>query len=491
MIREQADIVVLGAGFAGSLLALVLHRLKRRVILVERGRHPRFALGESSTPIANLALAEISQTYDLPALRPLAKYGTWKRTYPHLVCGKKRGFTFAAHSPGKPFVPCPRHDNELLVTASPADDIADTHWLRADVDHFIVQQAVAAGVQYLDRTTLDRIEPGPLWQLAGEREGEPVDLTAAFAVDATGPAGVLAWALAIDTRPDEVRTNSWSVFSHFADAERWEDIQAELGGRTDEHPYHCDDAALHHVLQEGWMWVLRFDNGITSAGFLLDGEKIQPELSIPPEEVWARTMARYPTVARQFRRARPVLPWMRTGRLQRRARRTAGENWAMLAPAAYTLDALYSTGNAHALLTIQRLARIIEHGWGRDMAEALAGYDAMLHREMKFLDMLVHGSYRAFGRFDLLASFTMYYFAGAIAAEERRKQGRATPDEEFLSSHIAEFRSRFERGYRMLLELCRQDSPDVKAFARQVAADIVPWNTVGLCDAEKRNLYPY
>ena len=163
----------------------------------------------------------------------------------------------------------------------------------------------------------------------------------------------------------------------------------------------------------------------------------------------------------------------------------------MLAPAAYTLDALYSTGNAHALLTIQRLARIIEQGWGRDMSEALAGYDRVLQREMRFLDMLVHGSYRAFGRFELLASFTMYYFAGAIAAEERRKQGRAAPDEEFLSSHLAEFRAGFERGYRTLLELCRQETPDVEGFTRQVAADITPWNTVGLCEAGKQNMYPY
>jgi FADH2 O2-dependent halogenase len=379
----------------------------------------------------------------------------------------------------------------LLVTASPADDVADTHWLRADVDHFIVQQAVAAGVPYLDRTSLDQIEPGPRWCLAGEREGEMVQLTAAFVIDATGPAGALARALDIDTKPDEVRTNSWSVFSHFADVERWEDIQADQGGRTHEHPYHCDDAALHHVLEEGWMWVLRFDNGITSAGFLLDGRKRQSDPSIAPEEEWARIMARYPSISRQFHRARPVLPWMRTGRLQRRARTTAGASWAMLAPAAYTLDALYSTGNAHALLTIQRLARIVEHGWGQAMSEALAGYDRVLQREMRFLDMLVHGSYRAFGRFELLAGFTMYYFAGAIAAEERRKQGRAGPDEEFLSSHIAEFRSGFERGYRTLLELCRQESPDVEGFTRQVAADIAPWNTVGLCDPAKRNLYPY
>ena len=50
-VREQADVLVLGAGFAGALMALVAQRLGLRVVLLEKGRHPRFAIGESSTPI--------------------------------------------------------------------------------------------------------------------------------------------------------------------------------------------------------------------------------------------------------------------------------------------------------------------------------------------------------------------------------------------------------------------------------------------------------
>jgi FADH2 O2-dependent halogenase len=491
MIRHDADVAVLGAGFSGSLTALILHRLGRRVVLVEKGAHPRFALGESSTPLANLTLAELSRAYDLPHLLPLAKYGTWKCTYPHMVCGPKRGFTFMAHPTNEPFVGSPEHGNELLVTASPADEVADTHWLRSDFDHFVVREAVAAGVPYLDRTNLHLIEPGARWRMKGERQGEGVDLSAAFVIDATGPAGAVARALHIDSAPETVRTNSWAVFNHFVGVQRWETVLAERGGRPADHPYRCDDAALHHVFADGWMYVLRFDNGLTSAGFLLDGEKSQPRADISPEEEWQTLLDRHPAVSRQFRDARPVLPWMRTSRLQRRVRRTAGENWALLAPSAYTLDALYSTGNAHALLTIQRLARLFEREWGRDLREGLAAYDEALQREMRFLDMLVHGSYRAFGRFRLLAAFTMYYFAGAISSEERRKQGRAGPNEEFLSSHLPDFRAGVERGYRTLLGLCSEERPDVEGYERQVARDIAPWNTVGLCDPAKRNLYPY
>src|SRR5262245_40680897 len=114
MRREEADIAVVGAGFAGSLMALILERLGRRVVLVERGRHPRFAIGEASTPLANLLLLELAGRYDLPRLAPLAKYGPWKRAYPGLACGLKRGFSFFQHHAGQLFRPTPNHAEEML-----------------------------------------------------------------------------------------------------------------------------------------------------------------------------------------------------------------------------------------------------------------------------------------------------------------------------------------------------------------------------------------
>ncbi len=45
-------------------------------------------------------------------------------------------------------------DRQLLVAASPHDDIADTHWYRADFDHLFVREARNMGVDYLDETEL-------------------------------------------------------------------------------------------------------------------------------------------------------------------------------------------------------------------------------------------------------------------------------------------------------------------------------------------------
>src|SRR5690606_970540 len=75
---QRVDVAIIGSGSSATLLAMALRRRGRSVALVEAGRHPRFAIGESSTPLANLLLEEIATEYDLPRLAPLAKWSTWR-----------------------------------------------------------------------------------------------------------------------------------------------------------------------------------------------------------------------------------------------------------------------------------------------------------------------------------------------------------------------------------------------------------------------------
>src|SRR5690242_14057909 len=136
-----ADIAVVGSGFAGSLTALALMRRGRRVALIERGRHPRFAIGESSTPLANLLIEELADRYELPRIRPFSKWGSWQQVRPDVACGLKRGFTFFFHEPGERFPDDPDHRRQLLVAASPHDEIADTHWYRPEFDQALAEEA--------------------------------------------------------------------------------------------------------------------------------------------------------------------------------------------------------------------------------------------------------------------------------------------------------------------------------------------------------------
>src|SRR5687768_10964116 len=192
------DLAIVGSGFGGSLLAMIARRLGYRVMLLERGRHPRFAIGESASPLAGILIEQLSDRYDLPRVRPLSAFGTWQRTYPHVVCGLKRGFTYFKHEAGRRYRADGERSNQLLVAASPSDELSDTHWLRSDVDHFLVNEAAALGAEYLDEIALEDLERRPGgFTLDARRAGRAVRISARFIVDASGPRGFVSLALDI------------------------------------------------------------------------------------------------------------------------------------------------------------------------------------------------------------------------------------------------------------------------------------------------------
>ncbi|MEI8382933.1 MAG: tryptophan 7-halogenase [Planctomycetota bacterium] len=484
----ETDIVIIGAGFSGSLLSLLLKQIGLRSVLIDRGSHPRFAIGESSTPVANLILEGLSQRYNLPRLTPLCNYGSWKRAYPDIVCGLKRGFSYFHHALDQDFCPRPDHGNELLVAASACADDADTHWLRSDFDQFLVNEAVDAGIPYFDLTTLEQLSPrGTGWELQGSRHGESITWSANLVVDASGEGGFLARQLGIGPHPDGLKTRSRGLFSHFKHVKRWNDLYTARGGCAADHPYPCDDAALHHVFDGGWMWVLPFDNGITSAGFSLDPDRFPLVSTVTPEEEWNAIMKRLPAVAEQFSDAEPTVPWRQSGRMQRRLQKSAGANWAMLPNTATFLDPLHSTGNAFTLVGIERLMGILERSWNQPtLEEDLKSYDQMLQRESEFLDLIVSGSFLGFREFERMIALSMFYFSAATWSETERRAGRAIRGSAFLSAD--------HPGLRSALELAVQEidsSLPCDQFTEHIRSAIAPFNRVGLCDPARLNQYPF
>src|SRR5436190_23650041 len=102
-MKRACEVAIVGSGFAGSLLARVLAVLGYDVVLLERGTHPRFAIGESSTPLANLSLVRLGKRYGLADCYHMATHGRWMQHLPDVRCGLKRGFTFYRHYPDEHF----------------------------------------------------------------------------------------------------------------------------------------------------------------------------------------------------------------------------------------------------------------------------------------------------------------------------------------------------------------------------------------------------
>ena len=496
----RCEVAVIGGGFGGTLLAMCLAAQGRDVTVLERDRHPRFAIGESSTPLANLVLEDISRRYSLDALIPLCRYGTWKQSYPEVRCGPKRGFSFFAHEPGRSFEPFTDHRTELLVAANASEDLADTQWLRADVDALFSEIAKKQGVRVLEGVRVVGAERENGWRLALSREdadasstdvpGGSLSVRADFVIDASGGASPLHQAVQLTDASESLATRSRALFSHFEGVDTWQTICSAAGGSLDDHPFPADDAALHHLTPEGWFWMLRFDHGVTSVGAVLTDQAKSGSV----DGEWRALLERYPSVAAQMSAAEPIRPLVRTGRLQRRLRPAAGPDWALLPGAAYFIDPLLSPGNAHTMHGVERLSRIFESWPDRGtMTVGLDEYDRRLQAEIDFIDPLIHGCYRAIASLPLLAAFTMYYFVGAIHSEERRRDGRADGSDGFLHSHDEAFRARVMSAYHDLLGITEGpvEPDDVAAFASRVARDIEPWNTTGLCDPERRNMYPF
>jgi tetracycline 7-halogenase / FADH2 O2-dependent halogenase len=461
-VSVDYDLAVVGSGFAGSLLATIARRLGKSVILLERGKHPRFAIGESTTPLSNLLLEELATRYDLPSLLPLCKWGTWRQTYPELACGLKRGFTFYHHQPGGE----PQRDDQLLVAASPRDAIADTHWYRSDVDSFIVGEAQRAGVDYRDQVCL---------HTARERddgitiEGERLAITARFVVDATGPRGFLHRALSLSELPLPDMPATEAFYTHFTGVQRLDEI--------DDPPYPVDDAAVHHIFDGGWIWVLRFANGITSAGAAASfglGEG---------ESAWRRLLDRFPGIRRQFASAEAVMPFVHAPRLSFRSGAIAGRRWALLPSAAGFVDPLLSTGFPLTLLGVERLARIMERDWE---SAALDTYARQTEDELLATSRLIGALYATMGNFPLFVSLSLVYFAAASFSETARRLGKP----HLANSFLLHDNPRFQ--VRPILERARmvRNQAESRALRDEIRRFIEPFNVAGLGDPERRNWYP-
>jgi FADH2 O2-dependent halogenase len=493
------DVAVVGSGFGGSLTAILLERIGRSVCLIDRGAHPRFAIGESSTPNADLMLLQIAERYELPWLAPLAKYGTWQQTYPHIGCGLKRGFSYFHHRAGQPFQADPLHTTELLVAASPDDARSDTHWMRADVDALFAAQAVAAGIPLIDNTSVELEQAAGGWRLVGQRRDEPVRIDARFVIDGTGEFGLVPRALGFRSATERLATNSRTIFAHFRGMERWQDVLTRQGGDTADHPFRCDDAAVHQVLDDGWMYQLPFNQGVTSAGFVLDAVEHPLRVDVPMATEWESLLKRYPSLAEQFAGAEIVAPpegLRRTGRLQRLMDKSAGESWALLPHTAGFIDPLHSTGIAQTLCGIQRLIMILEEHWDRPpLPAALKRYERSLRQEILLIDKLVSGCYLTRRDFRLFTAFAMLYFAAATTSEQRRLAGELAPGEGFLCADDPAFCGIVERAWHAVRDLASQPGATtydaVSRLVLNLATETVPYNRVGLFDSGARNMYRY
>lgn len=522
----STEVCILGAGFGGSLLALILRKLGRDVVLVDKGRHPRFAIGESSTPIGNRVLFDLCRRYGLTEIEPLSKWGTWQRSLPELRGGLKRGFSYFFHRYDKLFEAFPDHRTELLVAASANNEQSDTHWLRADVDRYFCECAERAGAIYLEQTHAAVHREQGKWRISltsggaggpdgqdgqdGHSRGPDVHqmaqmarfgcnrnensrLTANFLVHAAGPSRELAAALELGDETSQLRTSSRGLFAHFSGMTPWAELMDAHGMSRGDHPYPCDDAAIHQVFPGGWMWQLRFAHQVVSAGFSL--KDLAFDATILPEEEFRQWLSRLPSLDEQMR-ARildgegPAMT--RTGRMQRLVSRAAGEGFALLPFSAGFISPLQSTGIAHTFTAVERIARWFEGG-GTPGGSELAAHDAATRGELMFIDELISTCYETTAWPELFHLAIMVYFAAVTTYEKRRSEMGGALQSTFVGASDSALRAKIKEATALIGAAASGGCSTCNTFdlTMKLQETLKEFDHVGLFNPKTPRMYEY
>lgn len=488
------DFLIVGCGFSGALTAMGLTNLGYNVIVVERESHPRFAIGESSTPIADMVLRSIADEYDLEWLKALSRYGSWQKHHPEISCGIKRGFSYYFHQSNQPFADTNNHENELMVAASVDNENSDTNWYRPDVDSFLAQKMVESGVTYVDNTEIKSVDKkdSEFWtvETRGNKTGKKTVFETTFIIDATGSPVFSGLMFGTKSTHFDFETNSSAIYSHFDGVRQWNDLLQQNGrGSSTRRPYNPDLSALHHIIEEGWLWMLRFNNEKLSAGILFDG-------AVPsgsPMKIWDEVIGKYPSVDKLFSSSElSDMPGniYKTERLQRVLDKQQGRGWLALHHTAGFVDPLHSTGIAHSLIGVQRVLQIFKgcKPTQSGLMDQLKEYERLFKRELEIIDLLVAGCYRLRFNPDLFRAYTMLYFVCSIYFEqtylsEQTPKGFLGGDHEKLSQLV-------KTVYNDSLQLDKQaDNQAVQRFIESVRQRIEPFNSVGLMNPSNLNLY--
>ncbi len=406
------DVAVIGGGIGGTLLATILARNGVRVLVVEGGSHPRFTIGESTTPETTVGIRVLAYRYGVPELKHLSNYAGVRKHLP-ATSGVKRNFSFVHHRQGEPLQP--KKCNQYLTFSPPFGP--DMHYFRQDVDAYLFSLALSYGaVGHTDTQIADvRFDQDGVW-LDTKGKGS---FHAQYVVDAGGPRAIIPQVLGLRQEPCPLETQTRTMFTHMVRVTPYE----RVGPAYREHglPSPLSQGTLHHIFKGGWLWVIPFNNHplssnqLCSVGLTLNLAEF-PEQDLSPEEEFWSIVNRFPGIAAQLKDAKPVRGWVRSKRIQFSSSQVIGDRYCLMPHAANFVDPLFSAGLAITVMAVNALAhRLIAATRENDYATERFEYvNTWVGRMVSYNDQLVKCSYIAFEHFELWNAWYRVWMLGTL-----------------------------------------------------------------------------
>ena len=335
------DVLVIGAGPAGSVAAALLARRGHKVLVLERQTFPRFSIGESLLACSMELLAEAGM-----AEAVMKRSFQYKNGAVFDRDGRTSEFNFAdKSSPGYGFT--------FQVQ-------------RADFDDTLAHEAIAAGAEIRFEVEITAVDfSGARPRITSRHaDGSTEVHEPRFVLDASGFGRTLPKLLDLH-RPSTFPARA-AIFCHVRDN--------IVSGGFDRQKIR---AGIHPDDHEVWSWLIPFSNGTASVGVVSSVEQLRARTGSLDEQYW-QAIGAEPRLRELLANAQTIRP---VGELVGYAATVTtlhGPHFALLGNAAEFLDPIFSSGVTIALKSAILAAGVLDRqlngaavDWEREFADEL------------------------------------------------------------------------------------------------------------------------
>lgn len=325
------DVLILGGGLAGLTLALQLKRQDASldVAVIERRAHPvpeaAHKVGESTV--------EIGAHYFANVLGLRAHLDG-----EHI---RKFGFRF--------FFSDGRRDIDRCTELGVSRILPTPSWQidRGRFENFLGEEARRIGVRFHDGAVVRAIELSANdndHHVRWERDGDSVEATARWVVDASGRAGLIKRKLDLAAPEIHDANAVWWRVDGFIDPKTWSDDAAWLSRCTPPDRWR----STNHMCGPGyWFWLIPLSSGAHSLGIVCDATMHPLETMNTHEKAMAWLREHQPRVAEALDRPEHRLQdFLFLRHFSHGCKQVfSGDRWALTGEAGVFLDPFYSPGS--------------------------------------------------------------------------------------------------------------------------------------------------